>query len=181
MPHWTKIVLCDTRDKRGVTHSYDEIREFHRSYKDLKTGEALSEAEAQDRIARGEHGIARPWKEAGHHWAIARGASGEVEVVMLRPMTQNGAYAREQSFNRSAIGIVVEEFSDEFLDRLVVLCRFLVKTYKIRPDQIVGRWERNLSKQKPEGFSGDDVRQQVQLAMLEGILHNTPSSPEYAE
>jgi hypothetical protein len=179
MPRWTKIIICGARDKRGESHTYAEIRDFHRSYKDLKTGERLSIEAAEERLADGESGISRPWKEAGFHWAIAKGTSGEPEIVMLRPMTQNGAYAREMNLNRNGIGILCEDFSEPFLDRMAVLCKFLLKLYNIPPDQIFGRWEMNPTKNRPHGFCMDDFRTKVLHAILEGLLHNTPPGPTY--
>jgi hypothetical protein len=160
MPHWTKVLIHGPEDKRGNQHSYSEVRSFHQGWKDLKHGEPLEENTAKALLEIGEKGISRPWKEAGFHWAIAR-VDGVVEIIMLRPMTQNGSHAREHNLNKTAIGIFCEEFTEDFIERLVVLVKFLRKIYKIPTDSILGRWEVNPLKPQPAGASIEAVRQRI--------------------
>lgn len=177
MPHWTNILLHDNVDKRGERHTFAQIRDFHRSYKDLKAGVVLEESDALTRIAAGETGISRPWKEPGHHWAIAE-IDGNVETIMLRPMTQNGAHARERNFNKRAIGVLMCGWDERHLEALLKLCRVLMKTYKISVEGIVGRWEFNYSKATPEGFDINEFRQTVQISLLEALLRPLQNAPE---
>lgn len=165
MPHWTKVLIHPPYDKRGENHTFEQVRTFHTGWKDLKSGAALSESDALTRLDAGETGISRPWKECGFHWAIAA-PNDVVEVIMLRPMTQNGAHARENNLNKCAIGVFCENFTPEYLDRLLVLCRYLMKAYKIPVEGIVGRWEVNSRKYPPYDFEIAEFREKVRASTL---------------
>jgi hypothetical protein len=173
MPHWTKIMLHDSRDKHGRTHSYREIRSFHQSFKDLKAGEVLTETEALGRIDDGETGISRPWKEAGFHYAVER-VQGTPEIIMLRPATQNGAHSREGNMNRSALSILIhgdlgeERLADDMTQRLVVLVKYLMKTYKIPVEGIITHRARGSTRRACPGdlFNVEEFREAVRASLL---------------
>jgi hypothetical protein len=145
LPHWTKVLIHDSNDNKGVLRRSDEIREYHLGWKDIRAGEPLTEAVATHLISQGESGISRPWKECGDHWHVVQ--RGDLwDVHMMRPMTANGAHAHEGNLNKSAISVrLVPERgvvgNDTLFERLTVLCKFLLKTYHISPMEVYAHHE----------------------------------------
>ena len=148
MPHWTKILIHDSIDNKGVRRGSDEILDYHLGWKDIRAGEALPEAVAAHLIAQGESGISRPWKECGDHWhVIYDDATGRWHTRMMRPMTSNGSHAHQGNLNKNAISVrvipsgIVNHTHAQLFDRLTVLCKFLMKTYHIAPTEIFAHHE----------------------------------------
>lgn len=154
MPHWTKILIHDAVDNKGLFRTSNEILAYHTGWKDIEAGEPLSEGIATHLIEQGQSGISRPWKECGDHWHIEFDARGQWVIKMMRPMTSNGSHAREGNLNRNAISIriiqAVEQANeiwygnpdvDELYNTLAKLCKFLMKLYKIPASAVLAHHE----------------------------------------
>lgn len=144
MPHWTKIVIHDSYDRNSVLRRSNEIVEYHTGWKDLRAGEPLSEAVAKHLIEQGESDISRPWKDGGDHWHVEH-REGKWQTLMIHSMTSNGCHVREGTFNRSAISVrIIHDLAadrEALFERLAILCKFLMKTYKIPAENIITHHE----------------------------------------
>ncbi len=102
-----------------------------------------------DRLHREEHG----WDECGYHFVIGNGSlsgDGQVEVGSRWVKQKHGAHAGrgphgENDYNEHGIGIcLVGDFehdgppSGAQMDSLVSLCRWLMVTYHIPLDRVIG-------------------------------------------
>jgi hypothetical protein len=92
---------------------------------------------------------AKGWDELGYHFVIGNGTDtrdGQVEVGSRWPRQKWGAHAKtpDNRFNDFGIGIClvgnfdISKPSDEQMKSLAKLTAFLMKTYRIPPERVVG-------------------------------------------
>ena len=92
---------------------------------------------------------AKGWDELGYHFVIGNGTDtrdGQVEVGSRWPRQKWGAHAKtpDNRFNDFGIGIClvgnfdISKPSDEQMKALAKLTAYLMKTYRIPPERVVG-------------------------------------------
>lgn len=88
------------------------------------------------------------WRDIGYHWVLDRmGAAGRVEVVMGRLPDEDGAHAPELGMNRVGFGICcvgnydVTAPPDDLLAALRRFCLYLMRTYNIPVENVIGHRE----------------------------------------
>jgi len=114
---WRYILIHHSLTKDSKTVSWQAIRKFH-----------INE---------------RGWRDIGYHFGIEL-VNDEYEILCGRPLDMPGAHCRESGMNRKAIGICCvgnydeEEPKEEMLKRLASLCRWLMRTYDIPKERVLG-------------------------------------------
>lgn len=95
------IIIHHSLSIDGKTRNWDAIRKYHMSWR--RDGQSISEKEAADLIALGEH-IEKPWSDIGYHLGIELIGS-RYEIQRGRPLNKRGAHAADGGFNRRSIGL----------------------------------------------------------------------------
>lgn len=86
------------------------------------------------------------WRDIGYHLGIEK-INGRYEVLLGRIPDEVGAHCKDADMNSRGIGICcVGNFDEEvpsleLLTKLKEVCLWLMKTYKIYPDDIIGHRE----------------------------------------
>jgi hypothetical protein len=120
---WNWIVLHHSADTEGDLARYDKI-----------------------------HRETNQWDECGYHFVLGNGSlsgEGEIEVGSRWRKQKHGAHARgacgEQCYNQHGIGICLVGDFEELgppsrlqMDALVRLCKWLMATYDIPADKVIG-------------------------------------------
>lgn len=94
---------------------------------------------------RDYHVNVNKWRDIGYHWILDRmGTGGRVEVVMGRLPDEEGAHTLELGLNRVGFGICcvgnydVMTPPDDILAALRRLCHYLMRTYNIPVENVIG-------------------------------------------
>ena len=120
------------------TLSWGAIRRFHTSY--VYKGNIIDKNRALHLIQEGEY-VKKPWSDIGYHIGIER-VYDDYEVLMGRMFNRGGAHA--VGYNDKSIGICCVGNYDlmpppePLLERLTVVCKFLMPLYNIPIEKIKG-------------------------------------------
>lgn len=126
------IVIHHSLTKDGDTVSWGAIRDYH-----VKVN---------------------GWREIGYHLGLER-IDGRYEVLLGRLPDEVGAHCKDGDMNSRGIGICcVGNFDEEvpsveLLTKLKEVCLWLMKTYRIYPDNVIGHKE-------AQGLSGISYERQ---------------------
>lgn len=138
------IVIHHSGDQDGNTFDWSAIRTYHTSYRvnwAVVTAEQFHQMKAnpQYKDARFEE----PWRDIGYHFGIEK-VNDHYEILFGRMPEEKGAHCPEASMNERGIGICVVGNWDsaippkEQFDKLVGLCKWLMKIYGIEPEHVIG-------------------------------------------
>jgi hypothetical protein len=130
---------------------------------------------------------AKGWDELGYHFVIGNGtdtAAGQVEVGSRWPKQKWGAHAKTPSeeFNQHGIGIcLVGNFdqtrpSDAQMKSLAKLVAYLMKTYRIPPDHIIGHGDTKAT-DCPGRYMSVAAARRMSLQVLAANGDVPPASP----
>lgn len=136
---------------------------------------SVGSATSIDKIHR-----AQGWDELGYHWVIGNGsetADGQIEVGSRWTKQKWGAHAKtpDNRYNDYGIGIcLVGNFdltrpSAAQMRSLAKLVAYLMKTYHITPDRVIGHRDT-----KPTHCPGANMDIAVVRSMAQNILANSP-------
>jgi N-acetylmuramoyl-L-alanine amidase-like protein len=141
-------------------------------------------AVAFDKIHR-----AKGWDELGYHFVIGNGTDtrdGQVEVGSRWPRQKWGAHAKtpDNRFNEFGIGVClvgnfdISKPSDEQMKSLSKLVAFLMKTYHIPPERVVGHGDTGKATDCPGRLMNVAVVRQMSSRALADAGDTVPSAAQ---
>jgi len=146
---WSYIMLHHSLTKDGATVSWQAMRHYHRSYRidgvivgEEEYNSRLLEESSLRQIKKGRV-FEPPWKDIAYHYGIEL-INDQYEILVGRPLDQEGAHCYQQEMNRKAIGICfVGNFDEspvpmEQWNKGIIFVASLVKLLDIPYNFIVG-------------------------------------------